>query len=164
MKPPAEIGYFSIPLVCLYIGATRNLKNYDVKEKTGDAIPTSVSSSLWVALQVPLMATCCLLSIYFVTINNYDMVSTLLSMYYLGLCVYVVHQYQYEALENNLGGVQFLMTPRLLGLNILEMMSIFFALNLAFTYYVEKHWLANNYFAVSFSIYALEKWSMFKLW
>ena len=83
------------------------------------------------------MATCCLLSIYFVTINNYDMVSTLLSWYYLGLCVYVAHQYQYEALENNLGGIQFLMTPRLLGLNILEMMSLFFALHVAFMYYVE---------------------------
>ena len=164
VKPPAEIGYFSIPMVCLYIGATRNLKNYDVKEKTVDASPATVSSSLWVALQVPLMATCCLLSIYFVTINNYDMVSTLLSTYYLGLCVYVAHQYQYEALENNLGGLQFLMTPRIFGINILEMMSIFFASHLAFMYYVEKHWLANNYFAISFSIYALEKWSMFKLW
>ena len=50
VKPPVEIGYFSIPMVCLYVGATRNLKNYDVKEKTDVAIPATVSSSLWVAL------------------------------------------------------------------------------------------------------------------
>ena len=63
------------------------------------------------------MATCALLSIYFVTVNNYEVASNCIMGYFLFMAAYVVHTYQVECLENSFGGLSWTIEPRIIGLN-----------------------------------------------
>ena len=54
--------------------------------------------------------------------------------------------------------------PRILGFNALSLISGLASAVIVYSYIQNKFWMLNNYFAISFSVYAIEKWSLLKFW
>lgn len=126
----------------------------------------SLLRELWSAVQVPVFATCALLTIYFTVINNYDYAQIIIRVYFMACAWYTVHYYQSECLRNSLGGIYELSVPHswALGMNWLEIASLLFSLYAVYLYTTGSNWMVNNYFAFNFSVYSIEKWSLNKFW
>jgi hypothetical protein len=142
---------------CLYIGSTRSLKAYSIKPKTKKA-ESKGASDMWSAIQIPVYSTLALLTIYFSLINELTYISNGMMAYFMVISGNVIYEHMYELCINSFAWIQFHdETPMILGLSRLKLFLYVLSAYFVYVYFMTGHWLVNNYIAISFSIYAIEK-------
>ena len=159
--------HFLFPTACIYIGSTRGLKEYTIKEK-GKEAQTEKPSTLAIfldAMKVPVLCTLALVTIYFSLKHELTILQNLLKAYVLFLGWVTIHQHMLEFFRNTFQFMEFHDHPQpwLLGCSRLELGILVFTAYLIYVYLATRHWFINNYIAMSVCVYAIEKWQQTRM-
>jgi minor histocompatibility antigen H13 len=148
---------------CLYIGSTRSLKSYNLVPKSQARV--SSSATIWQIVQVPLCSTLALLTIYFSLKNEWDYVKNVIMGYFLLISVQVLYEHMYEFCINTFDWISYHDgAPLLFGLTRLKLFIYGIAIYSVYVYVKINFWIINNYIALSFCIYSIEKCQQTAFW
>lgn len=135
------------------------------EEENGKVLKTENSLiSLKTAISIPIIATISLVGMYFAVQNKWTLINNLFYGYIVFVGTLVLKKYLYEYFKNSSNFARFDYTINLplrllkVNLTLLELMTLILCCYFAFLYMQTKLWIANNIFAICFSIYAIENW------
>mmetsp|Transcript_17635 Transcript_17635/g.29792 ORF Transcript_17635/g.29792 Transcript_17635/m.29792 type:complete len:343 (-) Transcript_17635:152-1180(-) len=166
---------FFYPTACLYLGATRSLKNYSFvkKEASEGSKPANPLDRYVEALKIPFYSTVAILTVYFIILGNNAYVLDLISLLYLVMVFQVISQQQCEFYTNTFQFMRELDSRPFVipctnltfeGISQVTVSTWVISGYIVYVYFMTRHWFIANVLAISFSIHAVENWIQTHFW